>query len=253
VTQESTINALRASSFGSGAAAYAEHRPGYPGTAIAWALEPIAGRAHPRILDLGAGTGKLTASLPPYAESVVAVEPNAAMRAELAARLPDVEALAGSAEAIPLPAASVDAITVGQAMHWFDLEAAVPEMARVLRRGGVLCGLWNTMDEDHTWVRDMMRVSQSSVSYERWRPAAVPEPAPPFPVIERQEFAHTQRRTADTMAETLATHSHLLVLGEAERAEIMTRLADFLATRPETRAGEFELPMVTVAIRARRD
>jgi SAM-dependent methyltransferase len=114
--------------FGSAAADYAAHRPDYPGSAIAWALEHTPG---PRVLDLAAGTGKLTAGL--LDRDVVAVEPDPGMLEVLRADLPQVEALLGTAEDIPLPDASVDAVLVGQAVHWFDPARAWPEIARVLR------------------------------------------------------------------------------------------------------------------------
>jgi len=133
----------RGRTFGAVAADYAEHRPGYPAAAVEWALGPAPGR---KVLDLGAGTGKLTEALGAY--DVVGVEPDPEMLAQLRADLPSVDAREGSAEAIPLPDASVDAVLVGQAIHWFDMDRAVPEIARVLRPGGVLAGLWN--GDDHT-------------------------------------------------------------------------------------------------------
>ena len=98
------------------------------------------------MLDLAAGTGKLTATLAGLGAEVTAVEPDPAMLAELRRRLPSVRALPGRAEEIPLPDGSVDAVVAGQAMHWFDLDRAVPEIARVLAPGGVLagCGTWTT-------------------------------------------------------------------------------------------------------------
>src|SRR5690348_15239839 len=107
------------SSFGAAAAAYAEHRPDYAEAAVRWALERAPG---PRVLDLGAGTGKLSATLVSLGAEVVAVEPDPAMLAELRRALPSVRALPGSAEAVPLPEASVDAVLAGNAMHWFDID-----------------------------------------------------------------------------------------------------------------------------------
>jgi SAM-dependent methyltransferase len=150
----------RARSFGAAAAAYAEHRPGYPDAAVDWALEPVAGGAL-RLLDLAAGTGKLTEPMLSRG-AVVAVEPDAAMRAELVARFPDVDAREGSAEAIPLPDGSVDAVLVGQAWHWFDADRAFAEIARVLRPGGVLAAIWNRDDTRVEWVSGMYEVG-------RWR------------------------------------------------------------------------------------
>src|SRR5579863_10707560 len=111
---------IHGSSFGAAAAAYAEHRPDYAQAAVRWALEPATG---PRVLDLGAGTGKLTATLVALGADVIAVEPDPAMLAELRRALPDVRALPGRARSVPLPDASVDAVLAGNAMHWFDMDA----------------------------------------------------------------------------------------------------------------------------------
>ena len=150
---------LLSSSFGAAAAAYAEHRPDYAQAAVRWALEPAPG---PRVLDLGAGTGKLTATLVALGADVIAVEPDPAMLTELRRALPDVRALPGSAEAIPLPDASVDAVLAGNAMHWFDMAVAGPEIARVLAPGGILAGLWNVIDDRVDWVAGLARVSGSA-------------------------------------------------------------------------------------------
>ena len=159
------------SSFGAAAAAYAEHRPDYSQAAVRWALEPALG---PRVLDLGAGTGKLTAALAALGAEVIAAGPDPAMLAELRGALPAVCALPGSAEAIPLPAASVDAVLAGHALHWFDMDVAGPEIARVLVPGGILAGLWNVLDNRVDWVAGLERVSGSAAigardTLSRWR------------------------------------------------------------------------------------
>src|SRR5579864_257042 len=156
-TVEPDERALRGSSFGAAAEAYAEYRPDYAEAAVRWALAP-AGSA-PRVIDLGAGTGKLTATLVSLGAEVTAVEPDPAMLAELRRTLPGVRSLSGRAEAIPLPGASVDAVVAGQAMHWFDMSLAAPEIARVLVRGGVLAGLWNTDDDRAEWVAGLTEIS----------------------------------------------------------------------------------------------
>ena len=150
---------LHSSSFGAAATAYAEHRPDYAQAAVRWALEPAPGL---RVLDLGAGTGKLTATLVELGAEVIAVEPDPAMLTELRRALPAVRALPGSAEAIPLPDASVDAVVAGNAMHWFDMAVAGPEIARVLDPGGILAGLWNVLDDRIDWVAGLERVSGSA-------------------------------------------------------------------------------------------
>ncbi|MCO6008722.1 class I SAM-dependent methyltransferase [Actinoallomurus purpureus] len=242
--------ARRASSFGGQAAAYAAERPGYPDAAVRWALRPVAARTPLRVLDLAAGTGKLTEGLLRHTADVVAVEPDSGMLAELQARLPGVPALTGTAERIPLTDGSVDAVLVGQAMHWFDLSRALPEMARVLAPGGVLAGLWNIDDHRIPWVRRLKEVSRNTVSFKDWNAESAFTPTPEFPAIEQVEFSHAQRRTAESMAATIATHSHVLILPEAERTALITRIVDYLRATPETASGEFELPIVTVAIRS---
>ena len=248
------------SSFGTAAVAYAEHRPDYARAAARWAIEPAPG---PRVLDLGAGTGKLTATLVALGVDVVAVEPDPAMLAELRRALPDVRALAGSAEAIPLPDASVDAVLAGNAMHWFDMAVAGPEMARVLAPGGVLAGLWNVMDDRVDWVAGLARVSGSAAIGPRDTPASwraetanmhLPGTgaAARFGSPEQAEFPHGQRRTADSLVATLATRAGMLVMPERERAATLGRIRDYLASRSETADGEFTLPMLTCVLRVRR-
>ena len=250
------------SSFGAAAAAYAENRPGYAEAAVRWALAPVRAREPIRVLDLGAGTGKLTATLAGLPAEVTAVEPDPDMLAELRRNLSSVRSLPGSAEEIPLPDGSVDAVLVAQAMHWFDLDRALPEIARVLARGGVLAALWNVDDDRVGWVADLaaMAKRKSSVTLMRWRDGVarsrqervLEAGSGLFDAAETGEFRHGQRRTASSLVATIATHSHLLVMEPAERASLLAQVRDFLRAQPETAAGEFVLPLVTVTLRARR-
>jgi len=235
-----------ASSFGAAAAAYARHRPDYAEAAVRWALEPAAG---PRVLDLGAGTGKLTATLVSAGADVIAVEPDPAMLGELRGELPDVRALPGRAEAIPLPDASVDAVLAGNALHWFDMAVAGPEIARVLRPGGVLAGLWNVVDDRVGWVAGLARVSGSAAIGPRDTPAGWRAETAGFGSAERAEFPHGQRRTADSLVATLATRAGMLVMPERERTVVLGRIRAFLARTPETADGEFTFPMLTCVLR----
>lgn len=251
---------LLSSSFGAAAAAYAEHRPDYAQAAVRWALEPAPG---PRVLDLGAGTGKLTATLVALGAEVVAVEPDSAMLTELRRALPAVRALPGSAEAIPLPDASVDAVLAGNALHWFDMAVAGPEIARVLAPGGILAGLWNVMDNRVDWVAGLERVSGSAAIGPRdtlssWRAATADMCLPSTGLVarfgspEQAEFPHGQRRTADSLVATLATRAGMLVMPEPDREATLGRIRAFLASGPETAHGEFTLPMLTGVLRVRR-
>ena len=168
---EAADRLLHGSSFGAAAAAYAEHRPGYAEAAVRWALEPVRDRQPVRVADIGAGTGKLTATLAGLGAEVTAVEPDPQMLAELRRAMPAVRSVPGSAEQIPLPDASLDAVLAGQAMHWFDMDRALPEIARVLRPGGVLAGLWNVDDDRVGWVAGLAEISKrkSSITLTRWR------------------------------------------------------------------------------------
>ncbi len=251
---------LHASSFGAAAAAYAEHRPDYAHAAVRWVLEAAPGL---RVLDLGAGTGKLTGVLVGLGAEVVAVEPDPAMLAELRCSQPTVRALSGSAEAIPLPDASVDAVLAGNAMHWFDMAVAGPEIDRVLAPGGILAGLWNVMDDRVAWVADLARVSGPAAVGPRdtpagWRAATAAAHLPRtggtarFGSPEQRLFPHGHRRTADSLVATLGTRAGMLVMPEEERKAALDGIRAFLAGRPETAEGEFALPMLTAVLRVGR-
>ena len=238
------IDRALSSSFGAAAPAYAEHRPDYALAAVEWALEPAPGR---RVLDLGAGTGKLTATLVALGVEVVAVEPDPAMLAELRGALPD---------------ASVDAVLAGNAMHWFDMDVAGPEIARVLAPGGVLAGLWNLMDDQVDWVAGLAKVGGQEAIGSRdtpasWRAAAakmLPKngSAARFGSPEQAEFVHRQRRTADSLVATFSTKAGILVMTAKDREARLAQIRAFLASRPETAHGAFILPMVTGVVRTRR-
>ncbi|WP_063021314.1 class I SAM-dependent methyltransferase [Nocardia niwae] len=250
---EFALHARRASSFGDHAAAYAEHRPDYPTAAIRWALAAVAHRRPFTVLDLGAGTGKLTRGLLAVGATVIAVEPDEHMRAELTRGLPDVTAHAGTAEAIPVQDDSVDAIIAGQAFHWFDLDRAYPEFRRVLRPGGVLAALWNTDDSTVDWVAGLKRVAGSSASTALALIGHVELPDHPLfreHEFEQSTFPHRHRRTAESLTATIGTHSHTLVVSAQERAEVLARIMAYLRERPETAEGEFDLPILTSALRS---
>ncbi len=258
----------RGSSFGAVARAYAAHRPDYPEAAVLWALGlpggparqdgagPAAGR---RVLDLGAGTGKLTEVLLSLGAEVTAVEPDPNMLGELRRLFPTARAVEGSAEAIPLPDASVDAVLCGQAMHWFDMTRAIPEIARVLVSGGPLAGLWNADDDRVEWVAGLQSIARHAAapSLSRRRAEAADFGADQFGLelfglAERADFAHGQELTADSLLALLTTHSRILVMPSAERSALLAEVAAYLAARPETAEGDFTLPMVTLAVRAVR-
>ncbi|MCP3799933.1 class I SAM-dependent methyltransferase [Allokutzneria sp. A3M-2-11 16] len=251
---DSGLKTRRALSFGARAAQYAEHRPGYPAEAVRWALEPVRDREQVRVLDLAAGTGRLSEALLEEPVAVIAVEPDDAMRTQLLSRLSGLAALKGTAEDIPLPDERVDAVLVGQAFHWFDPELALPEIARVLKPGGVLAALWNHDDDRVPWVAGLADITGTGVRYsERKHDRAdlLPE-NDLFTAFGQRTFDHVQRRTAATLTETIATHSVTLVKDEPERAETLARVRAYLDETPETATGEFDLPLVTIAARVRK-
>ena len=144
-----------AAGFDSGAAAYERGRPSYPATAVDLLVEELGIGPGATVVDLGAGTGKWTRLLVERGARVVAIEPVAGMRQQLAAAVPGVEVIDAPAEAVPLRDGWADAVTAAQAFHWFDQPAALAECARLLRPGGGLGMVWNARDESVPWVAEL--------------------------------------------------------------------------------------------------
>ena len=227
----------RALSFGSAADLYAAARPSYPPAAVR-AVVPDDAR---RVLDLGAGTGKLTAVLLDLGLEVVAVEPDDAMRAHVD---PRAESLPGTAEDVPLPDRSVDAVVVGQAWHWFDEAAALASVRRVLRPGGTLGLLWNLLDDSGGWPREVADLvgMEDRLSYlEQGQESAVEDGLGPW---TRGQFAHTQEADADLLVANMASRSIVIVQPPEDRLALLGRVR---AAVPE---GRFAVPWVCDAWRS---
>jgi SAM-dependent methyltransferase len=198
-----------------------------------------------RVLDLGAGTGKLTRALLHRGLEVTAVDPSDGMLAELRRVLPGVPALAGSAEAIPLPDRSVDAVVVGQAWHWVDPDRAVPEVARVLSPGGRLGLIWNVRDARADWVRRIGQILDDRMS----RPA--PEVGSPFGAVESRDFPWTDRVGSDQLLDLVASRSYVILMPSDERAAVLAQVRQLMATHPAlVGRTEFDLPYVAQCVRA---
>jgi SAM-dependent methyltransferase len=235
----------RSLSFGAQAAAYERGRPSYPPEAIDWLL-PNGARD---VLDLGAGTGKLTTRLVERGLDVVAVDPIAEMLEVLSSSLPDTPALLGTAEEIPLPDDSVDAVLVAQAWHWFDTEQAVKEVARVLRPGGRLGLVWNTRDERLGWVKDLGRIIGREDARDAFDDAVtLPEP---FAEIDQHQVEWTNYLTPQALIDLVASRSYCITAPAAARTKTLEQVRELLATHPAlANSTGLALPYVTVCIRA---
>jgi SAM-dependent methyltransferase len=246
------LHLQRARSFGDVAEAYQQARPTYPQSAVEWVLAAAPGRD---VLDLAAGTGKLTRVILETGAAVVAVEPLDGMRAQLEHAYPAVPAYAGSAEQIPLEAASVDAVLVGQAFHWFDTDRALAEIDRVLRPGGVLGLLWNIRDDSIGWVAELsgsLAVGAdllSQVDGSDWAP--VQEHAR-FTSVERRDFANPTAFDAERLVTWAASTSHFATMEPRERERTLEAVREFALRHPGLGDSDhFTMPFVTVTARAR--
>jgi SAM-dependent methyltransferase len=219
-----------AASFGRVAEAYERGRPPYPPRALRWLAAHVGLTRRSVVLDLAAGTGKLTAGLLPLAGSVIAVEPVAEMRRQFVRSHPGVEVLGGTAEAIPLGPASVDAVLVGAAFHWFRTEPALTEIHRVLRPGGGLGLAWNRPEwEGEKWypaftaVMARARAAQGDppnlVESGGWREAL--DASALFAPVRARRFRHVHRVDREAFLARVASWSVVAVLPVPERAVVL--------------------------------
>ena len=237
----------RSLSFGSQAAAYERGRPSYPPEAVDWLLAPTDTWVARDVLDLGAGTGKLTTRLVERGLTVIAVDPIAEMLEMLRTALPDTPALLGSAEQIPLPDNAVDAVLVAQAWHWFDSERAVAEIARVLRPGGRLGVLWNTRDERSGWVKDFGRI----VGLEHDRDNATVDLPEPFTDIATHQVEWTNYITPQALIDYVASRSYCITSPAEVRARTLDEVRELLVSHPSlANATGLAMPYITVCVRA---
>jgi SAM-dependent methyltransferase len=227
-----------ANSFGPVADVYERGRPPYPAEALDWLLP--AGT--PRVVDLGAGTGKLTRLIRDRGLDVTAVDPSDGMLEVFRRSVPGVPALRGSAERIPLPGHAADVVLVAQAWHWVDVGRAVPEAARVLAPGGRLGLIWNLRDHREDWVRQLGEIINS--------PELIREDHLGVPV-EKHDFPWTHEIGLDRLLDLVASRSYVILLGAQERAELLARVRTLTETHPAL-AGRttFAMPYVTHCVRA---
>lgn len=231
------IDDVAARGFEAGAAAYELARPGYPDEAVAVLRDEAGIGVGTRVLDLAAGTGKLTRRLMELGASVTAVEPVAGMRTQLATVLPGVEVVDGTAEEIPVDDASVDVVAVAQAFHWFDAPVALTEIARVLRPGGRLVLLWNERDEATPWVAEMSRLirwHERTVS--RYQHVSWPDivaASGRFGPLEERTFAWDQPMTRDLLADRVRSISYIAAMPTPQREKLVAEAVHLVRRLPE--------------------
>lgn len=252
-----TVHRLASVGFGAAADAYERARPDYPADAVA----EITGRLDLRpgrvVLELGAGTGKMTRQLVPSGARVLAVEPVAAMRARLVAAAPGAEVIDGTAEAIPLPAGSVDGAIAAQAFHWFDTVRALSELHRVIRPGGALVLAWNMRDETVPWVRRLGELLDAATggeapSYQHGWSGRVAR-CGLFEPLTRVSFPHAQQLTVEGVIDRAASISTVAAAEPATRDALFAEIRALLGTDPETAGRDIiELPYTTYVHRAAR-
>ena len=231
----SRIDPVAAAGFALAADVYERARPSYPVEAVDWIVEHARLGPGRVVVDVGAGTGKLTRLLVPSGARIVAVEPVLEMREKLSETSPGVEVVDGTAESLPLPDASADAITVAQAFHWFDHAVALPELHRVLRPGGLLMLIWNMRDLDdplQAAIEQLLQPARRSVRSQQhgaWR--APLEGSPLFGAAEQRVFRYEQLLTADDLRDRVASTSFVAAMPPGEREQLLARaraLADGL-------------------------
>jgi SAM-dependent methyltransferase len=226
------VNPVAAAGFSAAAGEYERARPSYPPEAIAWLAERTnLGRGR-IVVDLAAGTGKLTRLLVGTGARVVAVEPLAEMRKLIT----DVEALDGTAEELPLPDDAVDVVTVAQALHWFDLDRALPEISRVLRPDGWLVLVWNMRDLDdpvQRSVEELLAPLREDVSAQQgdWREPMAQSPL--FGEPQVREFVNEQLMSSAMLRERVASTSFVAAMPEAEREALLVRVGELVGEKDE--------------------
>jgi SAM-dependent methyltransferase len=227
------------------AGAYERGRPGYPEEAVRWMVgdDPVD------VVDLGAGTGKLTRALVALGHRVVAVEPLDEMRAQLEAAVPGAHAVAGRAEAMPLPDGAADVVASAQAFHWFDHDDALPEIARVLRPGGRLALVWNSRDDRDPWMSRLSAIIGNE-SIEESDVVPILDESGLFRWVETKRFSFEQALDRDGLLDLVLSRSYLAKLSPPDREPVLEAVG---ALFDETASdGGVRLAYVTECFRATR-
>lgn len=244
-----SVHEVAARGFGAQAQAYDRARPSYPPDAVRWLTDVLGIRSGRKIIDLAAGTGKLTELIAGQGADLAAVEPVSAMSAELRRKLPGVPVVAGVAEALPFAAGSIDAVTVAQAFHWFDANRAMAELGRVLHPGGRLGLIWNARDRSVEWVNLVWSVmdrvermapwrdhgdGRGGPADQRWTYHALAGHGGWSPFTEAT-FHHVQQASHADVVNRIRSVSHVAALPPDRQAAVLAEIRLILSEHPDTR------------------
>lgn len=236
----------RAASFAQAPGVYDRSRPGYPREAAAW----LTGLDRMRVLELGAGTGKLTGELLALGHDVMATDPADELLAVLRAAHPDARTSVAKAESIPFASRSADVVVAAQSFHWFDQPAALSEIFRVLRPQGTLALVWNAADVRVPWVKKLGRiVGEGSLTGDERDPTAVVAASGLFDVVEHVTFRHWVTVGKQRLRDLVASHSPIATLEPREVDEVLGEV-DALYDDYERGSAGMQLPYITHCYRA---
>lgn len=227
---------MAAIGYGQAAQVYTRGRPDFPPQALTWLTTDLRLGPGMHVLELGAGTGKFTKLLTQTGAKVAAVEPVAAMLAQLAAEQPEVQTIRATAQSLPLSAAAVDAVICAQAFHWFATAEALAEIHRVLKPGGMLGLIWNVRDQSMNWVAELTRIMSpyegDAPRYDKgeWRKLF---PARGFGELIERVFVNQHEGSPErVIVDRVASVSFIAALDETTRNKVVGEVRALIAATP---------------------